>query len=260
MKKILIMLIVLVTGTSIIKADQLAWLEKKDADKGAELIKKASIVYLFCGCCTNDPVTLAAVVEATVNYTGSESYYEITLEYVDQNGEYQSNAIDLAYVWISRGGTNITVGKLLGLKHDPCSDGKFKIPEQKTNANNSEWDGEFVYTSEDMFTSSYTLTINTIDAVTIAFLEVNGRGISFKMSCLVDILGNDIIIKYLDVIEGEYWEKENLDNQFAINSQFPELLRLEKKSAKIITTKWGMLSVPEETRAQNGRVLFTKIN
>jgi len=105
------------------KADQLQWLSKEDAENAQTVIEELGMVYLYCGCCDSDVPVLAAVVDMTLNYTGTDDYYEIELTYVDVTGEVLTTTLDLAYVWTITEGQKETVGSLIGLEHDPCSDG-----------------------------------------------------------------------------------------------------------------------------------------
>ena len=100
-------------------ADQLAYLSKADADRGAEYIEKAKKIVFFCGCCDNQEIEKIKVKGVEVKFTGTEQYYEIYVFYSYQ-GETKSVPVDLAYVWVKVKGTIQTVGKALGLEHDPC--------------------------------------------------------------------------------------------------------------------------------------------
>jgi hypothetical protein len=126
MKTLLFTLIFMTLGL-FAKADQLQWLSKEDADNGKTVIEELGMVYLYCGCCDSDVPALAAVIDVTVTYTGTDNYYELVLEYVDVTGEVQSTTLDLAYVWTIYEGQKETVGSLLGLEHDSCSDGHLPL-------------------------------------------------------------------------------------------------------------------------------------
>lgn len=111
-----------------LKADQLAWLSKENAEKGADIINNSELVYLFCGCCDDEAGELITIINVEVSYTGTDDYYEVIIEFEDAYGEYQSEAVDLAYVWTyNEDGERKTIGQLMGLEHDPCSNGEFEV-------------------------------------------------------------------------------------------------------------------------------------
>ena len=125
--KIFAVTLILIAFCSITKADQLAYLSKTDADRGAKVIKETQSLVLYCACCSNYSVQKVEITNVTVKYTGYEEYYEIIIEYIDDKGNEQSEAIDLAYVWTMQNGKYVTIGQILELEHDPCSDGEFEI-------------------------------------------------------------------------------------------------------------------------------------
>lgn len=100
-------------------ADQLAWLSKADAQRGAEFIESAKKVIFFCGCCDNSVAEKIKVMGTEVKFTGTEGFYEINVFY-DYHGETKTVAVDLANVWVKGKDGLQTVGKALGLQHDPC--------------------------------------------------------------------------------------------------------------------------------------------
>jgi hypothetical protein len=124
MKKIVIILIFMALG-NYVKADQLEWISKTDAQNAAELIRNTDFVFLYCGCCDNSPVRKAFVTNVDIIYTGFENYYSLLLYYTDEDGQAHSETLDLAYVWMYFEMEKYTVGQLLGLEHDPCSSGDF---------------------------------------------------------------------------------------------------------------------------------------
>lgn len=109
------------------QADQLAYISKQDAERAAEKINKMSSVYLFCGCCSLVEPEKVKVIEAKVQHTGYENYYEVILTCEKENGERIEKALDLAYVWKKTLFGHKTIGKLLKLEHDPC------VPLKKWN-------------------------------------------------------------------------------------------------------------------------------
>jgi len=120
MKKSLLILTTLFVFQFFSFADQLAYLSKTDADRAATLLESTKKVALFCGCCDNQEVEVIKVKGVEVKYTGYEQYYEVFVMYSYQ-GELKSVPVDLAYIWIKTKGVGLqTVGKALGLEHDPC--------------------------------------------------------------------------------------------------------------------------------------------
>lgn len=120
MKKLIFSLITLFILQVAAFADQLAYLSKADADRAAALIEKSKKVALFCGCCDNQEMEVIKVKGVEVKFTGYEQYYEVYVMYSYQ-GELKSTPVDLAYIWIKTKGVGVqTVGKALGLEHDPC--------------------------------------------------------------------------------------------------------------------------------------------
>lgn len=120
MKK-LFSLLILIFGIGIYhaNADQLAYLSKADADRGAALLESCKKIALFCGCCDNQEMEIIKPKGIEVRYTNYEQYYEIYVMY-SYKGEIKSIPLDLAYVWIKVKGELHTVGTALGLEHDFC--------------------------------------------------------------------------------------------------------------------------------------------
>ena len=114
MKKILLLILLCLVGFQS-QADQLAYISKEDAMKGAEIIKKAKVIYSYCGCCDDAKPIKLKVDQIIVRATGYEDYYEV---YVVVKGK--EIPVDLAYVWLKQDKVYQTVGEVAGLDHDPC--------------------------------------------------------------------------------------------------------------------------------------------
>ena len=114
MKKILLIILLSLVGFQS-KADQLAYVSKEEAMKGAEIIKKARIVYSYCGCCDNDKPVKLKPKQIIVRAVGYNDFYEV---YVVVDGK--EIALDLAYAWVKEKDGYQTVGEVAGLEHDPC--------------------------------------------------------------------------------------------------------------------------------------------
>ncbi len=120
MKKIILFLFTLFIFHFTGLADQLAYLSKTDAARAAALLEKQKKVAIYCGCCDNSELEAVKISGVEVKYTGYEQYYEVYILY-KYKGELKSEAVDLAYLWIKTKGVGVqTVGKALGLEHDPC--------------------------------------------------------------------------------------------------------------------------------------------
>jgi hypothetical protein len=121
MKKIILSLFTLLVFHFAGLADQLAYLSKADADRAANFLEKQKTVGIYCGCCDNDVLEAVEISGVEVKYTGYEQYYEVYIKY-KSNDEFKTVAVDLAYLWVNTKGIGIqTVGKALGLEHDPCN-------------------------------------------------------------------------------------------------------------------------------------------
>jgi len=114
------------------KADQLAYISKKQAKKAAKKIRKMDYVYLYCGCCASSPKELVKVKKVDYAFANYENYYEVILTYTDKTGNTVTKAIDLAYVWTNKSNKIRTIGELLKLEHDPCKRLE-KVKWNKTN-------------------------------------------------------------------------------------------------------------------------------
>lgn len=104
-----------------VKADQLSYISKSQAKKAKRAIKKMDYVYLYCGCCNNDPKKLVKIIKTEVKFTNYQNYYQVVLTYIDKDGVTKTEGIDLAYVWINKKNKIQTVGELLNYEHDPCN-------------------------------------------------------------------------------------------------------------------------------------------
>jgi len=118
MKKVLTIAFMLFAFLS--SADQLAYISKADAERAVELISKKKKVYLFCGCCAVTEPKKVKVLKVFYKFTNYENYYEVYIMYKNEAGEIVEEPIDLAYVWMKRKKELLTIGRALGLDHDPC--------------------------------------------------------------------------------------------------------------------------------------------
>ncbi|MGV6861534.1 MAG: hypothetical protein ACWA41_07165 [Putridiphycobacter sp.] len=123
MKKLLVLL---VFGLSVlnVKADQLAYISKADAEKAVAYLQKNKKVILFCGCCSGVDAEKVKVTAVEARYTNYENYYEVYITYKDKANKKEPKTVpvDLAYLWVKHNGIVQTLGKVLDLDHDPCTE------------------------------------------------------------------------------------------------------------------------------------------
>ncbi|MFT5780419.1 MAG: hypothetical protein ACI837_003381 [Crocinitomicaceae bacterium] len=117
-------------------ADQLAYISKADADRAVQKISKMGSVYLYCGCCSLIAPQKIKPIRVYSKFTNYESYYEVFIVYLDEDGLTREKAVDLAYVWKKGLFGAKTIGKILGLEHDPCV--KMKNWDNPKNADNED--------------------------------------------------------------------------------------------------------------------------
>lgn len=118
MKKYLTIIFLLFSFCSL--ADQLAYITKLEAERAVEFISNQKTVYLFCGCCSLVEPEKIKVRKVYYKYTNYEQFYEVFIQYKDKSGEIIDKAFDLAYVWVKKKKRYKTIGRVLGLDHDPC--------------------------------------------------------------------------------------------------------------------------------------------
>ena len=128
MKNLLIILLIFIYTQA--KADQLAWITKEQAEKTIEFfeLNEISEVVLWCGCCDNDIAQKISVTNIFFRYTGTDKFYEVVIEGIDEMGEEYSNAVDLAYVHIQAESLAYCLGLALEFECDPCAP-PFEWPE-----------------------------------------------------------------------------------------------------------------------------------
>lgn len=118
MKKLLTILFLAISTMSF--ADQLAYISKADADRAAAKISKMKSVYLFCGCCSLVEPEKVQPIKVYTKFTGYEEYWEVFIQYLDEDGITRDVSLDLAYVWKKGLFGYKTVGAMLDLEHDYC--------------------------------------------------------------------------------------------------------------------------------------------
>lgn len=108
----------------ISKADQLAYINRKQAAKTVKYLKnnKVKEIVLFCGCCESDVKKKIHVINVFYRYTGYENYYEVVIDGYDEAGHGYSEAVDLAYVHIPVNNLWRCLGRMLRFECDPCTE------------------------------------------------------------------------------------------------------------------------------------------
>jgi hypothetical protein len=117
-----LLLIAFIGLTYFAKADQLAYISKEKAEEVAAYLNSGKTVYFFCGCCAMREPSKAKIVSAKARHTGYEDYWEVVVEYSNDNSEsgVSSEAIDLAYVWKKGLFGSKTLGAKFDMEHDYC--------------------------------------------------------------------------------------------------------------------------------------------
>ena len=122
MKKLFCISMFLLTSY-LAKADQLAWINKDQAEMAVQFFKEYGIdkAIFWCACCDGETPRKIAITKVYYRYTGTEKYYEVVIEGKDEKGSLVNQAVDLAYVHIPSGGKANCLGKELGFECAPCT-------------------------------------------------------------------------------------------------------------------------------------------
>lgn len=119
MKTVLLTLFIAIS--SLTYADQLAYISKADADRAVAKIEKMKTIYLFCGCCSLVEPVKVQPIKVYAKHTGYEEYWEVYVQYLDEDGITRDEPLDLAYVWKKGLFKYKTIGQVLDLDHDTCT-------------------------------------------------------------------------------------------------------------------------------------------
>ncbi len=119
MKTVLLTLFIAIS--SLTYADQLAYISKADADRAVAKIEKMKTIYLFCGCCSLVEPVKVQPIKVYAKHTGYEEYWEVYVQYLDEDGITRDEPLDLAYVWKKGLFKYKTIGQVLDLDHDTCN-------------------------------------------------------------------------------------------------------------------------------------------
>jgi len=103
------------------QADQLAYLNKADAERAVRYLKTQRSLVIWCACCNNDkPVRLTRIRNIRYTHTGYREFYEITLRGKTETGETITYTLDLAYTHAHKDKVWIPVGRILKMEYNPC--------------------------------------------------------------------------------------------------------------------------------------------
>jgi hypothetical protein len=121
MKKIIFLILIL--GSAVSFADQLAYITKEQAEKTIAYFNDKNIkeVVLWCACCDNNPKILVNVTNVYYKYTGYENYYQVYIAGTTPEGNVINEGVDLAYVHIKKKDKWYCLGKKLKFECDPCT-------------------------------------------------------------------------------------------------------------------------------------------
>jgi hypothetical protein len=112
-----------VTLVQNVKADQLAWITKDQAEQTVQYFNDNDIktIVLFCGCCDKDVKMKVSVDKVFYRKTENPDYYEVVIQGNASDGSRINEGVDLAYVHVLRDSKWRCLGKELGFKCDPCT-------------------------------------------------------------------------------------------------------------------------------------------
>ena len=120
MKKIIIPILLLLFSYSI-KADQLSYISKSQADSAIISLKQHQKILLWCACCDNDPKIVVTIQDIKIQFADYKELYQIKIIGIDSSGNQKKYELDLAYVHILKDGKWYCLGEELGFKCDPCT-------------------------------------------------------------------------------------------------------------------------------------------
>jgi len=120
MKRILTSILILISLSGLLSADQLAYISREQAVKGAALIRSQQEVLLFCGCCEDDPKVYLRITYVSVQHTGYKNYFEVIIKGISRTGERMTVEADFAYVHLNKNGKAVPACVALGFACDPC--------------------------------------------------------------------------------------------------------------------------------------------
>jgi len=106
------------------RADQLAYLTKDQAEKTVDYLETKHELILWCACCDYDPPRYVQFEKVGYEHTGYEDYYQVYILIPDVNNlaNLINYAIDLAYVHIIDDDKAISLGTIMDFDCDPCTE------------------------------------------------------------------------------------------------------------------------------------------
>lgn len=110
--------------TTIVKGDQLAYIDKNSAIKATEFLNNHKEAILFCGCCQGDEKKKISIYRVKYSRVPeAPNYYKVSISY-----EYKGDSmagfedIDLAYIHTEIDGFWVSLGRVLNMECDPCTE------------------------------------------------------------------------------------------------------------------------------------------
>jgi hypothetical protein len=149
----IITLLLFTAFATVVKGDQLAYIDKNSAIKATEFLNNNKEAILFCGCCQGDVKKKISIYSAKYSRVPEvPNYYKVSISY-EYNGDSMAGFedIDLAYIHTQNDGVWFSVGRALGMECDPCVEPfVFEMNtnrgEEQINTNNEliDWTGKYV--------------------------------------------------------------------------------------------------------------------
>ena len=118
----IITLLLFTAFATVVKGDQLAYIDKNSAIKATEFLNNNKEAILFCGCCQGDVKKKISIYSAKYSRVPEvPNYYKVSISY-EYNGDSMAGFedIDLAYIHTENDGVWVSVGRALGMECDPC--------------------------------------------------------------------------------------------------------------------------------------------
>ena len=119
--KSLFTLLIAVSFSTIVRADQLQILNFEQAEAAVAYLSEEEYVILYCGCCETDEMTLVIISSVYYEEVGEDEYV-VHVAGVDADGNELDTEIDLAYVHVNIEDMFYCLGQQLGYECDPCID------------------------------------------------------------------------------------------------------------------------------------------
>lgn len=132
MKKFFLTLCLAFAFLSTLRADQLLYITKTQAEQAVELLSKHSELLIWCACCATESETWSLVkirkvymsfpLDGRYSDENGDDYYVVIVEGIDHEGKKVKEELDLAYTHVrTLGGWTECVGQLIEADCSPCT-------------------------------------------------------------------------------------------------------------------------------------------